>query len=265
MSDNYKFMMILHFSDFKGNYFLKLFNQKKKIEGKEILFEFSKNKFKPFQYFLPTRLYILDKCGKKILGFTLNLIKGKNTYHLFSEGAHVELYELLFYNEEKVELIVDGKEIKEYDSISKFKRFSLINILKYTIKINGTEINLTNVLQNTDKSGNSYQLSFYDISKKYIVSKKIKPIQNMNFSMFYRKYINDSNDFSVEFEKLTSNKDEFKNSIDTIYQQYFYIYNAITSGLNLKLPKQELENMLKEENNLDFIYSYIKMNVFFTF
>ena len=61
----------------------------------------------------------------------IKFIKRKNTYDLLSLGGQKELYELLFYDEDKIELIVDEKEIKEYDSISKFKRFSLINIKNY--------------------------------------------------------------------------------------------------------------------------------------
>ena len=144
MSDKYKFKMILHFSNFEDIYYLKFLKQKKKIEGKEIIFEFSKDEFTEFQYYLPTKIFIINENGKKLMGFTLNLLKDKNTYHLFSIGRHIELYELLFYNEEKVELIVDNEKINEYDIISKFKRFSLINISNYEIKVNGTMINLVN-------------------------------------------------------------------------------------------------------------------------
>ena len=189
MSDICKFKMILHFSNFEDIYYLKLFKQKKKIENKEITFEFHKDIFKQFQYYLPTKIFILDKNGKKLMDFTLNLLKDKNIYHLFSIGGNAELYELLFYNEEKVELIVDNEKINEYDTISKFKRFSLINICNNEIKVNDTIINLGHFWQVKNHKGNSFQLSFYDISQKYIVSKKIMKVQKMNFSIFYGKYI----------------------------------------------------------------------------
>ena len=108
-----------------------------------------------------------------------------------SLGGQKELYELLFYDEDKIELIEDEKEIKEYDSISKFKRFSLINIKNYKIKINVTEINIQNFLNFSNYTNKSYQLSFYDIQQKFIVSKKIKSIQNMNFFNFYEKITQD--------------------------------------------------------------------------
>ena len=133
MSDTCKFRMILHFSDFEHPYSLKLFNMEKKIEGSEITFEIKKEKFNQFEITLRENIYILESSGKIKMKYTLNLLKEKNTYHLFSLGGQMELYELLFYDEDKIELI-DGKEIKEYDSFSKFKRFSLINIKHYKLK-----------------------------------------------------------------------------------------------------------------------------------
>ena len=119
MDLKYKLKIILHFSYFKDTYYLKILKQKKKIEGEEIDFEIPKDEFKQFQYYLPTKLFIINENGKKLMDFTLNLLKEKNTYHLFSLGGHMESYELIFYDEEKVELFVDNKQIIEYDTISK--------------------------------------------------------------------------------------------------------------------------------------------------
>ena len=130
----------------------------------------------------------MEPNGKIKNQYTMNLLRGNNTYHLMSLGGQRELYELLFYDEEKIELIVDGKEIKEYDSLAKFKRFSLINIKNYKIKINGTEINLQNYINFKNFETNSYQTSFYDIQQKFIVSKEIKQIQYMDFFDFYDKH-----------------------------------------------------------------------------
>ena len=163
----------------------------KKIEGSEITIEISKEKFNQLETSLRENIYILEPSGKIKMKYTLNLLKEKNTYHLLSLGGQMELYELLFYDEDKIELIVDGMEIKEYDSLSKFKRFSLINIKNYKIKINGTEINIQNFLNFSNYTNKSYQLSFYDIQQKFIVSKKIKSIQNMNFFNFYEKITQD--------------------------------------------------------------------------
>ena len=87
MSDSCELRMILHFSDFDDSYFLKLFNMKKRIEGSEITFKINKDKFNQFQTSLPKKIYILNPNGKIVMNFTLNLLKEKNTYHLFSIGG----------------------------------------------------------------------------------------------------------------------------------------------------------------------------------
>lgn len=123
------------------------------------------------------------------MNFTLNLLKILNTYHLLSLEEDMVLYELLFYDEENVKIIVDDIEIKEYDNVGKFKRFDLITILKCKIKVNETELFLYEFVKLNNLNGNSFQFSFYDINNKYIVSKRINTIENMSFSSFYNKYI----------------------------------------------------------------------------
>lgn len=265
MNGKYKFKMILNFSDFKRNYFLKLFDQKKKIEGEEIYFEFPQEIFQEFQYFLPTKIYILNQEGKQIMDFDFNLLKTKNTYHLLSEGGHRELYELLFYDEEKIELFVDNKEIKEFDMLSKFKRYSLVNIRNYNIKVNGTEINIGNFLPNTNLDGKSFQLSFYDIKNKYIVSKKIMAKEKMEFSTFYEKYINEIHDMSLNFSELKENSINFEETASNFFEKHIIIFNRIYSELNLSIPKKQLEEMIKEVEYLDFIYSFLKIKVFYIY
>jgi len=265
MSEVYKFKMILHFSKFNNNYYLKLFKQKKKIEGKEINFEIPMEKFHQFQYFLPAKLYIIEQNGKKIMNFTLNLLKFQNTYHLLSEVGRMELYELIFFNEENIKLIVDGKEIKEYDVVGKFKRFALINISNYKIIINETEIYLYEFVQYNNHKGNSFQLSIYDIKNKYIVSKRIKTIENMSFPSFYAKHTQKLNKMSTDILELMENKNKFKENLYQFYLIYMNNFSEITEYLNLNLPKQKLEDTINDANYLDFIYSYIKARIFYIY
>ena len=60
---------------------------KKRIEGSEITFKINKDKFNQFQTSLPKKIYILNPNGKIVMNFTLNLLKEKNTYYLFSIGG----------------------------------------------------------------------------------------------------------------------------------------------------------------------------------
>ena len=265
MSDTCKFRMILHFSDFEHPYSLKLFNMEKRIEGSEITFEITKEKFNQFETTLRENIYILEPSGKIKMKYTLNLLKEKNTYHLFSLVGQIELYELLFYDEDKIELIVDGKEIKEYDSLSKFKRFSLINIKHYKIKINGTEINIQNYLNFNNYASNSYQLSFYDIQQKLIVSKKIEPFLYMNFSDFYEKNNSGLKDYSSDLDELKKNEKKFKKNVSVLYENSLIFFNKMTKELNLNLPENSLKKIINDNKYLEFIFCYIKLKIFFYF
>ena len=265
MSDFCSFRMILHFSDFNRNYFLKLFNKKSKIKGSEITFEIPKEKFNQFQSSMRKKICFLSTNGKIEMNYTINLLKEKNTYHLLSMVGEMELYELLFYDEDKIELIVDGKEIKEYDTISKFKRYSLINIKNYNIQINGKEINIEEFKKSSSLTCNSYQLSFYDIQEKLIVSKIIKPVQDANFSNFYEKYNLRLINFSSDIDELKKNKDEFKENAKELYEKSLLFFSEITKKINLNLPKNKLKEIINENNHLEFFFNFIKLRIFFIF
>ena len=94
--------------------------------------------------------------------YTLNLIKGNNTYHFF-DGHTFVLYELIFYNEDNIKISADNIQIKDYDHCSKFKRFSLINLKNTIIKVNDIEINLEDFEPNNSGKDNSFQFSFFII------------------------------------------------------------------------------------------------------
>ena len=102
MSNTCKLRMILHFSDYEKPYNLKLFDMLQNIEGYELTFETSEEKFNnQFNTSLIKEMYIMEPNGKIKNKYTMNLLRGKNTYHLMSLGGQRELYELLFYDEEK--------------------------------------------------------------------------------------------------------------------------------------------------------------------
>ena len=265
MSNKCKLRMILHFSDFEKPYNLKLFDTIKNIEGYELTFETSDEKFNQFNTSLLKEMYILEPNGKIKNKYTINLLRGKNTYHLMSLGGQRELYELLFYDEEKIELIVDGKEIKEYDSLAKFKRFSLINIQNYKIKINGTEINLQNYINFKNFETNSYQTSFYDIQQKFIVSKEIKQIQYMDFFDLYDKHNLGLNNCSSKIDELTENKDEFTKNASLLCEDNKIFFINITKQLNLNLNEKSVKNIINDYKYLKFIYNYIKLRIFLIF
>ena len=177
----------------------------------------------------------------------------------------MNLFELLFYNQEKVEIIVDGEEIKEYDSISKIKRFSLIYIKNYEITVNGISIDLKNFINQKNYEQNSFQLSFYDISKNFIVSKRIMKFSDLNFKLFYENYINHLRNYSNDLDLLCKNETEFEKDCKSFYSSCFKIYKNISNDLNLILPKNEMENLLNNCIYLEFFYFFLKIHIFYIF
>ena len=262
MDGKYQIKIILHSKLYNGDFFLKLYNMRKKIEGNEIIFQFSEKKFSEFQFSLPTPLYIIDSFGTKLKNYTLNLIRGTNNYHLISYNF-TDLFECIFYEEDNLRIFVNNEEIKEYDECSKFKRFSLINIDDKNITINETKIRLYKYLPII--KGNSYQYSFYDIKKEYIVIKRIFPIKKMNFPVFYKKKIMNLEEFSAEIETIKKGDVNIKENITELFDLYRYIYVKMEKKLNLHLPKNELEQILNEDKYMNFFYYYAKLRLFFLF
>ena len=177
----------------------------------------------------------------------------------------MELYELLFNDVEKVELIVDNIEIKEYDILSKFKRFSLINIRDSNIIVNGISIYLEFFLQNSNLDCNSFQLSFYNISKKIIVSKKNVISQNLNFSLFCGRYKYTLSQFCNDLDILIEKEIDFRNNSYMYYKRWKNVYSNAFKEMNLNLPKEKIENIIGTEENIHLIYNYIKLKFQFYF
>ena len=264
MNKKYEVQFIFHFNALNYKYSLKIFNQTKKIVNKVISFQFFDNSFKDYQIFLPTKVYIVDKEGYEMKDYTLNLIKGINYYNIYSFN-NTCLFECLFYNEKILNIIVNGEETEKYNECSNFKRFSFINLDTNIIKINGTEIDLFKYCPRDLEKENSFHLSFYDIQKKYIVSKCITTINDMNFHNYYKQQNPSLYSFSNEIDKLKNDKSYFQNNISGIASIYAETYKNMKNDTNLNLPKQELNSLLNREEYYDFFYSFSKMKLFYNF
>ena len=213
----------------------------------------------------PIKVYLLDETNFVLKDFTFNLSKGSNYYHFYSFNNTFS-FECLFYKEDNLKISVNGEEIKEYDIYTNFKRYSFVNLETSEININGNNIDIFRFCPKTqDKNNNSIQLSFYDISNKYIVSKYITPIQEMNFFNFYKTKNSNINQFSNELEKIKENKNDFKYNISNLAKVYELTFNNIEKELNLNLPKKKLENLFNKEEYLNFFYSYSKMRLLYFF
>ena len=131
-----------------------------------------------------------------VAGILLAPKSGEETRQILADGAKDALKradETVKQIQNKADDVVSdmqrkGEEIKEFDEYSNFKRFSLVNIDTNEIMINGNKIDLFQFYPRNLENGNSFQLSFYDIGKKYIVSKdgKITEIKENKDEFFGR-------------------------------------------------------------------------------
>ena len=71
MERKYEVKLIFHLKEIKENYFIKIFETKKQIQGEDIIFEFSGNIFDDFQISLPTRVCLLDEANDVLKEFIL--------------------------------------------------------------------------------------------------------------------------------------------------------------------------------------------------
>ena len=262
MEQKIKVTFIIHCSLMKGKAFINLLGSRQKIDKKKVNFEFPSKNFNKFKYYHPSILLIINSLDIKIGKYTLNLIIGTNTYHIFSYGNQC-LFELLFYNEKNLTIFADKEEIKEYDVYGKFTKVSFINVPPDSIIIKNTKLCLNKFLPN--RKGNSFQLSFYDIQQKYIAVKRIIAIKNMNFRKFYNNNIyfleNFSNYIDI-LENINCEKVEFEEKQNNLMNCYSKKFQQIEQKLNLFLPKSQLEKILYCENYLSFFYYFAKMKLF---
>ena len=250
---------IIH-SDFDNEEtFLILLDIMKKIEGKVIDYEFDSKRFDEFNYYYPTNLLIKNSSGTKSKNYTLNLIIGTNIYHIYSWTSTPFLYELLFYNEKALKIIVKNEEIKEYDEFGKFKRVSLINAERNSIMINETKINPIDFLEYIN--GNSYQCSFYDIKNKYIATKKIESIKNETFETIYDKINLDLQLYDKDLEELKKSSDDFLQKFNDLLKDSRNCYITVESDINFFLNKRELLNTLNDLKYFEFFYLFAKIKI----
>ena len=260
MGENYKTKIILYEPFFKDICYVELLDQTKKFEGNDIIFDVSKDKFGQFQINLYTKLIMRNKNKKPLFYCTLNLVKGNNTYHFLS-GKEVELHELLFFDVEELNIIVDGKKINSYDCFGKFKKVSLINLDNYEIGINGNKINLSNFRPYCEPKDNSFMYSFYDIEQKLIASKLIKTLELKDFNLIFEQNINILERYSNDISEIKS-AESFNRVFSSLNNRYCNLYLKLKDEFNLVLPKTILEKTLNQDIFVDFFYYYAKLKIF---
>jgi hypothetical protein len=171
----------------------------------------------------------------------------KNYNHCYCFIDNVgKTYQLLFHKLEAIKINLMEYSLEESDNNSnKFrKRIILANLTNPYIRINNIGILLSNFTD--DIIASSYQLSFYDLAKKLIVTKKLEMPQEVeNMESIYKKHSETFKEFIVEFNKALKDEkafaDNFYNLInkynDVVFPNYFL--NVSRKKIKKEINKEE--------------------------
>ena len=203
---------------------------------------------------------------KEIFDYVINFFKDYNHSYCFLDEVGTT-YELLFMKNEPLEIKVKcyNSDIKIYDTnrTKLRKRFLLVNYPLNTIDINGQNVHIVKYIHSIYKSidlSSSYQISFYDLKKSYIVGKQItlpmdlegvKNVFNIHYNFFTQFY----NDFSNALE----NEKDFKFRFNKLYHTY---KNDDIPKYYLNRNKIGLEDDTYKEMYIDFTFYIVVFHIY---
>ena len=178
-------------------------------------------------------------------------------------------YHLLFNQEKKGEenkidicVLKSGFHLEKFDTNStKYrKRFILANADFQLIKINDTDIMLSDYTKGLNTEAESYQFSIYNLKEKLIVSKALEmPSQNINFENIYIKNYQVFQNFIKDFKKSIKNEKTFNKEFIKLYKKY---KNLTQQNYFLNASKKKIENELNKKEYLDFFYNMAIFKIF---
>jgi hypothetical protein len=166
----------------------------------------------------------------------------KNYNHCYCFVDNIgKTYQLLFHKLEAIKINLMEYSLEESDNNSnKFrKRIILANLTNPYIRINNIGILLSNFTD--DIIASSYQLSFYDLAKKLIVTKKLEMPQEVeNMESIYKKHYETFKEFIVEFNKALKDEKAFTDNFYNLKKNNnnFDFQNIFLIVLKKKLKKK---------------------------
>ena len=169
-------------------------------------------------------------------------------------------YQLLFYKLEVIKINFIDFMLEECDNNSnKFrKRIILANFPSQYIKINNIGILLSNFTN--DINASSYQLSFYDLAKKLIVTKKLEMPQEVeSMESIYKKHSDTFKEFIVEFNNALKNE---KNFTDYFYNLINKYNSIIFPKYFLNVSRKKITKEINKEEYFDFFYNMMVLKIY---
>jgi len=234
-----------------------IFGQRKSIQiGVSEIIEISDNYFEEENWKMTCLKLISDDIEQQCI---FQIYKNYNHCYCFVDNVG-KTYLLLFHNLEVIKINLMGRCLEECDNNSnKYrKRIILANLTDPYIKINNIGILLDKFTKGLDSS--SYQLSFYDLAKKLIVTKMIEMPQHMeNIESIYEKYSETFKQFIVEFNKLLIDEKEFNDKFNKLNTKY---NNFVFPKYFLNVSPKKIEQEFNQEKYIDFFYNMMILKIY---
>ena len=200
---------------------------------------------------------------KKEISFSGNfdIYFGKNTGYCFLDNLNGTNYQLIFKNEDIIEIKLGNNErLEKFDDFnSKYRKRLLLINFNDILSINNIIFNLKIF---TLGGGNSYQFSFYDIKEEKIVVKKVKEKTLLNVKEFYNKNYNKLFNFYKDLKVLENTEYlQIKNKYNIMKSNHSSLNNLIVPAI--LYCKKYIEEQFNEKKYIDLFF-YIELYKFFT-
>lgn len=200
---------------------------------------------------------------KKEISFSGNfdIYFGKNTGYCFLDNLNGTNYQLIFKNEDIIEIKLGNNErLEKFDDFnSKYRKRLLLINFNDILSINNIIFNLKIF---TLGGGNSYQFSFYDIKEEKIVVKKVKEKTFLNVKEFYNKNYNKLFNFYKDLKVLENTEYlQIKNKYNIMKSNHSSLNNLIVPAI--LYCKKYIEEQFNEKKYIDLFF-YIELYKFFT-
>ena len=145
--------------------------------------------------------------------YKFHVYYGKNSAYIQIDSFSNNVYELIFWNLNAIKISELGKEFTELDDLGNRdrKRLTLINFRSRFLKINGNDIDLSNIVfQNSSQSKVPFnQISVLDLEKRLFIVQPIKDKREYDI-----QFLKDNKEFLLTFE---SKFNKFFNSSKSDY------------------------------------------------
>ena len=246
--------------------YFEVLNEKKQLQFKTLETIKIPDDFFDGDYNKMIRVKVLSEEIDSIIEFKLN--KNVDNYCTIFCDDIGKTYHLLFNQEknkeEKIDILIPSYKfhLDKYDTNgTKYrKRFVLANTSFSYIKINGVGINLSDLTKGIGINSSSYQLSVYNLNKRYIVAKCLEMTKKrISFESIYEDNYQIFDNFIQDFNKGLNNEKDFEENFSQLFIKY---KDIIFPDYFLNISKNKIEKELNKQEYIEFFYNMMIFRIY---